>query len=272
MTWSLRSYEKLKESFKSDVKRMSKLTHYPLIGRIIEWRYFRGDEVYYVPSNRSIEVNQTIAPHENITIPSDVVDHFIKESKYHWIMNRCICRDGSDCHDYPKDLGCIFLGEAATRMGPELGRIVDKNEALDHAKKCRDKGLIHLIGRNRLDTVAWEAHPHGKLLTICNCCPCCCLWRVIPDIPGRLSSKITGIPGIDVSVSDLCVGCGTCADGVCFVNAISLEDGKAHISSECRKCGRCVLVCPQEAIKLDVRDHAFIENTIQRLSPLVDLK
>jgi ferredoxin len=271
MTKTLRSYEKLKKSFTSEVARMAKLANYPILSRIIEWRYFRGDEVYYVPTNRSIEINQTVDDHDNVVLPSEVVDHFIRESKYHWIMNRCICRDGSDCKDYPKDLGCIFLGEAATKMGHEIGRLVDVNEALEHAQRCRELGLIHLIGRNRLDTVAWEAGPYGKLLTICNCCPCCCLWRVLPSIPDRMSSKITGMPGISVTVTDNCIGCGTCTEDVCFVNAISLENDHAVISIDCRKCGRCISVCPENAIQLEIENNEFIHHTIRQISTLVDL-
>lgn len=49
---------------------------------------------------------------------------------------------------------------------------------------------------------------------------------------------------------EICVGCGTC-EGVCPVEAIVLEDGKAKVDeSKCVECGSCVSACPVEAISL----------------------
>jgi hypothetical protein len=90
-------------------------------------------------------------------------------------MNTCLCRDAKQCKDYPIDLGCLFLGEAALGINPRLGRGVTKREALEHIRRCREAGLVHLIGRNKLDTVWLGVGPGDKLLTICHCCPCCCL-------------------------------------------------------------------------------------------------
>ena len=54
--------------------------------------------------------------------------------------------------------------------------------------------------------------------------------------------------------TDLCAGCGECAD-VCQFAAISL-DGVACINeTACMGCGVCVAHCPQEAIEL-VREPA----------------
>ena len=46
-----------------------------------------------------------------------------------------------------------------------------------------------------------------------------------------------------------CIGCGKCVE-VCPVEAIHMEDGKAQISDECIECGACVVECPSEAISL----------------------
>jgi UDP-glucose 4-epimerase len=50
-----------------------------------------------------------------------------------------------------------------------------------------------------------------------------------------------------------------------------LQDGRAVISDDCRGCGRCVSVCPQEAIEISVEDVRFVERSIRRLSLLVDV-
>jgi ferredoxin len=206
-----------------------------------------------------------------MVLPSQVVEHFIEKANYHWIMNTCICRDAQGCDDYPVDRGCLFLGEATLGINPRLGRRVTKEEALAHVRHCREAGLIHLIGRNKLDTIWLGVGPGDKLMTICNCCPCCCLWRVLPYVAPRISDKVTRMPGLTVQVSDRCVGCGTCAQDVCFVDAIRLVEDHAMIGDMCRGCGRCVAVCPQEAIEISIGRDQFVKESIRRIAPLVDV-
>ncbi len=45
-----------------------------------------------------------------------------------------------------------------------------------------------------------------------------------------------------------CSGCGKCLD-VCPLEAIVIRDGKAVITAECNDCGACPRVCPEGAIK-----------------------
>lgn len=186
-------------------------------------------------------------------------------------MNFCICRDSEGCQGYPIDLGCLFLGEAVLNIRPEYGRLVSKEEALEHVSRCREAGLVHLVGRNKLDTVWLGVGPGEKLMTICNCCPCCCLWKMLPQLTPMIANRITRMEGVSVTVTDRCAGCGTCCEGICFVDAIKLVDGRANIGVECRGCGRCVEVCPNEAIELSIASSAFLQQAIERLAPLVDL-
>jgi ferredoxin len=130
---------------------------------------------------------------------------------------------------------------------------------------------VHLIGRNKLDTVWLGVGPGHKLLTICNCCPCCCLWKMLPDVDSSISRKITRMPSVSVAVTERCVGCGLCVGEVCFVDAIRMDDDLAAIGAACRGCGRCVEVCPVDAIELSFDEDLFVRESIQRLSPLVDL-
>jgi MinD superfamily P-loop ATPase len=108
-------------------------------------------------------------------------------------------------------------------------------------------------------------------MTVCNCCPCCCLWRILPDITPDIGDKLTKMPGVEVRGTEQCVGCGTCTEDICFTSAIKLEDGRASIGSACRGCGRCVAVCPNEAIELIITDDGYINKTIDRLTSAVDL-
>jgi UDP-glucose 4-epimerase len=92
---------------------------------------------------------------------------------------------------------------------------------------------------------------------------------MLPNLGDHISEKITAMEGVQISVSDNCVGCGTCVD-TCFVNAIKIEAGRATISDECRGCGRCVEACPENAIVLTV-DNDSVEKTYTRISDTVDI-
>jgi ferredoxin len=255
--------------------RVARFTKVPVVGRLIDRALFDGDDLIYLPKDeavrRLIPVDQPIEWPGNTVLPSQVVDHFIERANYHWVMDFCICRAASHCEDYPVDLGCLFLGEAVLGINPNMGRRVTRAEALAHVHRCREAGLVHMIGRNKLDMVWLGARPGHKLLTICNCCPCCCLWKVIPQIAPAIGDKVTRMPGVTVTVTERCTGCGACTQDVCFVDAIHLDGQRAVIGDACRGCGRCVAACPEQAIMLSIDDARFVEESIARLSSLVDV-
>jgi ferredoxin len=95
---------------------------------------------------------------------------------------------------------------------------------------------------------------------------------MLPDFSPEIGNKITKMPGVTVTVGDKCVGCGTCTDGSCFVDAIQVVNGRAIISDQCRGCGRCVEVCPENAITLSIDHTDYIEKSISRISNVVDVK
>ena len=249
----------------------ARLTKLPILGYIVDHWFFDGDHLVYLPKNRVIQVNQPLDIPGDMVLPSEVVEHFIERANYHWIMNACICRQAEGCRDYPVDLGCLFLGQAVLGINSRLGRLVTREEALEHVRRCQEAGLVHLIGRNKLDTIWLGVGPGDRLLTICNCCSCCCLWRVLPHIAPQISSKIKRMPGVTVRVNHRCAGCGTCTQDVCFVDAIHVVDGQAAISDACRGCGRCISVCPQGAIEMSIEYDRFAEESIARVSRLVDV-
>jgi Pyruvate/2-oxoacid:ferredoxin oxidoreductase delta subunit len=246
-------------------------TKIPVLGSLIERMLFEGDDLIYLPHDRTIRIQTPIERPGDMVLPSQVVEHFIEQSNYHWIMNSCICRDSSQCKDYPIEYGCLFLGKAAMGINPALGHPVTKDQAIDHERRCREAGLVHMVGRNKLDKVWLGVSPGEKLLTICNCCPCCCLWRILPFVSDAIGDKVTKMPGVTVSITERCKGCGTCTQRVCFVNAIRLVDGHAEIGDACRGCGRCVDICPNNAIELSIEEGAYLEKTIDRITRLVDL-
>jgi len=228
---------------------------------------FRGDDILYLPRDRVV-IQQAISPQQSVMLPSQVVEHFIEEAPYHFVMNRCICRDASHCQDYPVDLGCLFLGEPVLKIHPKMGHLVSKEEAHQHVQRARQAGLFHMVGRDRLDEIWLGATPGERLLTICNCCPCCCLWKMLPELGSGLSSKVARMPGVSLEVSEACVGCGRCV-GECFVSAIHLNGGKAVIGEGCRGCGRCAEICPHQAIQLTAPSGQDIQAAIDHLNQAV---
>jgi ferredoxin len=264
-------FVKLLEKTFPNVKLIAKLTHIPLIGKIFDLLLFKGDDIIYLTKDKIIEINREVDSSEEIALPSEVLRYFIEKANYHWIMNFCICRESMQCKDYPIDLGCLFLGKAVLGINPRLGRLVSKEEALEHLQKCKEAGLVHMIGRNRLDKQWLGVKPGNKLLSICNCDPCCCLWRMSPLLASKIGKKVQKMPGITVKVSEDCIGCGTCTEGVCFVDAIHLIDNHAEISEECRGCGRCVEICPQNAIELHIENKDFIKRAIEQIDSLIDV-
>jgi len=250
---------------------VAKLTKWPVLGEIARRWLAEGDDLIYLPRNEVLPIHQAIESPESTVLPSQIVDHFIEKASHLWIMNRCICRDAEGCEDYPIDLGCLFLGKAVLDINPKLGHPVPKQEALEHVRRCREAGLVHLVGRNKLDTVWLGAGPGDKLLTVCNCCPCCCLWRVLPHVAPDIGDRVHAMPGVTVKTTDRCTGCGTCTQGVCFVDALHLVDGRAVRTGACRACGRCVSVCPEGAIEVYLADTLYVERVISRLSAEVDV-
>jgi ferredoxin len=250
---------------------LARFTRMPILGPLIESLLFDGDRMFHLPRDGVIQVNESVEGLSEVVLPSQIVEHFVEEARYHWIMDTCICRDASHCQDYPVDLGCLFLGEAVLGINPKLGRLVTREEALAHVRRCHDAGLVHTIGRNKLDTVWLGVGPGDRLMTICNCCPCCCLWRMLPQLDPEIAAKVTRMPGVTVSVTEQCAGCGTCTQGVCFVDAIHLNEQRAVITDACRGCGRCVTACPENAIELSIDDRQFVARSIRELSSLVDV-
>ena len=94
-----------------------------------------------------------------------------------------------------------------------------------------------------------------------------------PELPESISNGLTPMVGVKINFnSELCTGCGMCADGSCFVNAIKLNDGKAEINYKtCRVCGRCAEICENRAITIIMEPDA-VDSSIKRVERLVDVE
>lgn len=260
---------------------MARMTRLPILGRAMEFVFFEEDRMIYLPKDTvamstratTIEVDRPVSQ-TNVVLPSQVIDHFLQQSRYIFIMNHCMCRRSNHCQHYPEDLGCVFLGAGVLKISSAMGHMATVEEAMEHMRKGRERGLVHLIGRNKIDSVWLNTGPKEELLSICNCCECCCLWKMLPQLSGSISSGVMRMPGVSLTVTDRCVGCGSCVeDRTCFVGAITLREGKAVIDDGlCKGCGRCVERCPQEAIDMFIDPQVSIAQAVSTIEPLVDIR
>lgn len=250
------------------------MANWPIIGKIMESILHNdqrgGDKIYYLPKERVV-INQSIDNQVSMVVPTQVVEHFIKIASNIFLMHKCLCRDANDCKTYCHDIGCIFLGDGVKNINQALGVPVDVETALNHLKRARDAGLVHMIGRDKMDAVWMGVRSYDKLMTICNCCSCCCLYGILPHFSPKLAKKVERMPGVQVEIGKDCTGCGECTQGVCFVDAIHMVDGFAVINDECRGCGNCVEVCCVGAIQLEINQEDYIDIVISRLEERVDV-
>jgi len=260
-------YVKLLEKLFPYRFKIAKLSHIPIVKWIFTKMIFEKNNLTYLTKDNIIEIqlNKRIETLESIVVPSKVVKYFIEESSYRFIMNFCICREAMDCKKHSIELGCLFMGEAAKKIPLMLGKPASKKEAFEHIEKCRNNGLVHLIGRDKIDETWLGVGSKIPLVTVCNCCNCCCLWRMLPYLDNKLSSSVKKMPGIKTKVNKNCTGCGICIKGVCFINAIQIYNGVAAISNSCLACGRCAEICPNNAIEVIIEDKDFIKKTIERV-------
>ena len=183
----------IKNTFKTRFLLAKACKKVPPLAGMVNKLFFEGDDLLVLPRDgtinsshkiEEIEINEDINISQDDTVlPSKILKEMIMKSKYHFIMDSCICRVCSDCSDYPHNLGCLFLGKGSKKISPKLGKPVTPQEAMEHVDKCQKAGLVHIVGRNKLDSFWLNTGPKEDLLTICNCCPCCCLWKMAPDLP-----------------------------------------------------------------------------------------
>ena len=259
-----------------------------IVNRIFNWRFriagltkkskvakniinkllFENDEIIVIPN--TINVNKKIEVGKSEFLPTDVIKDVIKRSKDIVIMDSCLCRTSNDCKDYPKDIGCIFLGPTSRKIPENISHKATVEEALAQVDQADAAGLSHIIGRNKIDTVWMNVRPGEGLLTICHCCPCCCLWKVYPNLHTDISDKLEKLEGVEVIYDEnACKHCNKCLNE-CMFDAISLTDDKIIIDSDnCKCCGLCVNSFKFNALTINYADET-IDKIVDRLDNLIE--
>lgn len=249
---------------------------FKFFNRLVTRIMFDGDDMIVVPKDNVVTrtINTEIKidePGDTTVLPSDVVKNIISRADDIFIMNFCLCRKTNKCEDYPVDHGCVFLGKGVHKIPSDYGHLATAEEAKAYIDECGEKGLVHIIGRNKLDSMWLNTGDKKDLMTICNCCPCCCLWNMTRNISDEIGSVFKRMDGVNVTLDgDKCIKCGSCSE-ICFTKAVKAVDGRFEIDQNlCRGCGRCAEECPSEAIRITY-DEGAIDGIVDRIGTLVRL-
>ncbi len=195
---------------------------------------------------------------EKVVIPLDLIKISLKNATFIGGMDSCLCREANDCKDFPRDVGCLFLGEAGrVIVKHNLGREFTYEEACARVDLAAEYGLMGQAVWVEVEQLLWGIRNDqmDKFLEICFCCPCCCIaMRLARNATEKERHRFH--PSGWTAVPDLtkCVGCGLCNSGKngCPVEAISFgPDGKVVIDQEtCVGCGICKNKCKLDVIKI----------------------
>ena len=195
---------------------------------------------------------------EKTVIPLDMIRESLKHVSYIAGMDRCLCRDANDCQDYPHDLGCLFLGEAAKIVvRHDLGRRLTHGEACARVDEAARLGLMGQAVWIEVEQMLWGV-PNDLMdhfLEICFCCPCCCItMKLARNATEKERHRFHPSGWTAVADTTKCTGCGECVNGRngCPVEALSFgENGRIRIDQEhCVGCGICRSRCPNDAIRI----------------------
>jgi len=69
--------------------------------RFLHKSLFKGADIIYLPKDQVIQLGYVVERGGEVVLPSQIVEYFIEHSKYHWVMNFCICRAAEKCKKYP---------------------------------------------------------------------------------------------------------------------------------------------------------------------------
>jgi len=221
----------------------------------------------------AIPINAEIAMPDSVALPSRIIEEILKRSSDIFVLDECICRGLLTCKNHPAGIGCMALGPAARRMHPSHGRFVTVDEGMAHVRRAADAGLIASVAHVWIDPVAFWTVPFSRLMFICFCDDCCCLYRTHMKHRGlTLDRAYKGLPGISVSVDRRkCNGCGICAER-CFIGEMRIVGATAVVPESCKGCGRCVEVCPRGALSLKMDDiETLVSRMMERIGAAADI-
>ncbi|MHA2392660.1 MAG: 4Fe-4S dicluster domain-containing protein [Promethearchaeota archaeon] len=222
-----------------------------------------------------IPINQSLGTYETLILPVKVFKHFIDKAS-NIVVRDCPCRVHNECENHEISLGCMMMGDSTFDMAmpkDNKGRVVSKEEALEHVKLSIENGLVPVLGRSNMEAEGYDVKDTEHFLSCCFCCTCCCInGKVLSETSVDLNRLYQRIEGLTIEVNpEKCVGCGECLE-VCIFKGREIVDGKAKVNQKrCLGCGRCGAVCPQGATSIKFTDPNCVDDLIKKLEDHVDV-
>lgn len=153
----------------------------------------------------------------------------------------CPCRLSKKEHCTPVDV-CLVIGAPFTDFILE-----------HHPHKSRK------VNQQEAEEILQQCHEAGnvhhaffkeemlsRFYAICNCCSCCCC---------AIEATKRGTPmlassGYKAQQDELCISCGRCVK-ICPFDALEMVNKQLVINYKCMGCGVCVTKCPQGSLHLE---------------------
>lgn len=227
-----------------------------------------------------IPVNQFVGEHENTIIPLKVFEHFLSKVSVIVMEDICGCRHYRECKNHDVSIGCMHIGRDMLNrdlqdLEPGMpedvpGRLATKEEAIERVRLAYESGLMPLLGKGGME--GQNGPNTGKLMSMCFCCPCCCVNGIVTRNGTSALKLFNRMEGLHVEVDrDICVGCGECVE-VCAFKGMDMIDGKAEVNQRrCLGCGKCEIACPNDAISIYFDDPSRVDDFINTLDSVVDV-
>lgn len=205
-----------------------------------------------------VPLNAIVKDSPKAVMPYGLIDGIIEKSSFRLILHDCMCRKGMGCKDYPRDFGCMFIGEGARYLmnnDNPPGRSATIEEAKAHIRRAGELGLVPLAAYVPIEQKIFGVPDdlHYKFFEFCFCCPCCCIGLKNIQYLSSKTRKVTNVlenVGFTAKALPDCRGCFKCVS-ICPVHAINKNGTKVWVNEdECIGCGLCQHICKFDSIQL----------------------
>lgn len=150
----------------------------------------------------------------------------------------CACRKSQKNCDRPLETCLTFNLIAEHLISKKYARKITTSVALKILEEAEKEGLVHCSTNFR-----------PPVLTLCNCCPCCCTFLKGITKYNKLGAVISSNFQVEIN-GDNCAGCKRCLD-ICPSGAVYIKEEKIHLQKEkCLGCGLCVKHCKKNILYL----------------------
>lgn len=209
---------------------------------------------FSIPSRVDVNIDLSKqAQGRTVHPPIELIRKTLEEAQYRAIMKECLCRVTFKCDDYPRDLGCLFVGKAAQScVKSGIAKEATLEECNAHVDRAIALGLAPSAYWVEVEEFVWgfknEDIPH--FMEFCFCCDCCCAAvQFHQRAGGELQKVLQQNVGWQCQViTESCTGCEACVPKCPFGYLGKDSRGVMQVDSACIGCGRCLDACSSKAL------------------------